>query len=129
MMLSDRVTGQVSSKRILVVERDLQMASTIRMALEAGGHQVQLAENGEAALRLFETAKPELVIADFALGEMDGLELAQALREQAPTQPIVLITENAEKVAGQVSNVTALIGKPFSLTALYQALQVVFPTG
>src|SRR5437588_5318027 len=128
-MPSSAPQEHVPPKRILVVEDELLVANTIRMALSAEGHQVEIVENGEAAAAVFEPGKYDLVITDFMLGGMDGLELAQGLRERAAGQPIVLITANAERVAqgmGAVSNVNALIGKPFSLVELYRVLGGIF---
>jgi CheY-like chemotaxis protein len=118
----------IPSKRILVVEDELLVAQTIRMALAADGHKVEIAANGEQALAMFAAGEYELVVTDFQLGKMDGLELAQAVKERVPTCPTILITAYAETVlrGGKVSNVDHLLGKPFSLTELHRALRKVF---
>ena len=104
------------------------VAQTIRMALAADGHKVEIAADGEQALTMFEAGGYELVVTDFQLEKMDGLELAQAVKERAPTCPVILITAHAETVlrGGKVSNVDNLLGKPFSLAELHGALREVF---
>jgi|SRR5271169_364617 len=116
-------------KRILVVEDELVLSQTVRVALTLEGHKVEIAADAEQALALLETGGHDLVIADFKLPKMDGLELAQAIKERAPACPIILITAYAEAVlrTGNVSNVDNLLGKPFSMAQLHGALSKIFP--
>ena len=118
----------IPPKRILIVEDDLVLAQTVRVALALEGHQVEVAGDGEQALAMFEASPPDLVVADFQLPKMDGLELAQGLKERAPWCPIILITAYAEAVlrTGTVSNVDMVLGKPFSRAQLGAALRKVF---
>jgi DNA-binding response OmpR family regulator len=115
-------------KQILVVEDDLVLAQTIRVTLALEGHKVEIAADAEQALTMFETGDYDLVITDFKLPKMDGLELAQVIKERAPSRPIILITAHAEAVfgMGNVSNVDNLLGKPFSSAELQGALVKVF---
>ncbi len=117
-------------KRILVAEDDLLVAQTIRMALAVDGHQVSIAEDGEQALAMFSAGEFDLVIADFRLPKVDGLELAQAIKAQFPALPIVLITAYAESIErrmGKVSNIDLMLEKPFSVEDLLGALRKIFP--
>ena len=111
------------------MEDDFVLAQTIRVALTVAGHQVEIAGDGEKALALLETGDRDLVITDFKLPKMDGLELAQAIKERVPSCPIVLITAYAEAVlaAGKVTNVDYLLGKPFSMGQMHGALTKIFP--
>jgi DNA-binding response OmpR family regulator len=119
----------IPPKRILVVEDDLVLAQTVRVALALEGHKVEVAGDGEQASAMLEAGRPDLVIADFKLPKMDGLELAQAIKERAPSCPVILITAYAEAVlrTGNVSNVDNLLGKPFSMAQLHGALMKIFP--
>lgn len=118
----------IPPKRILIVEDDLVLAQTVRVALALEGHSVEVAGDGEQALALFETGQYELVVTDFQLPKMDGLELAQAIKERAPWCPIILITAYAETVlhTGTVSNVDIVLGKPFSRAQLAAAMRKIF---
>jgi CheY-like chemotaxis protein len=120
----------VCPKLILVAEDDLLVAHTIRMALTVAGHTVEVAPDGEQALEMFKAGQHDLVITDFKMAKMDGLELAEAIKKLCPSQPIILITAHLEAIKtsmGSVSNIDALLGKPFSIGDLQAALNSVFP--
>jgi CheY-like chemotaxis protein len=126
--MSSPALAPIPPKRILVVEDDLVAAQTLRVVLTVDGHCVEIAGDGEQALTMFENAH-DLVITDFKLPKMDGLEVAQAIKERAPSCPVILITAYAESVQssmGKVSNVDFLIGKPFTVDQLHQTLRKIF---
>jgi CheY-like chemotaxis protein len=129
-VMPEPTAQRLPPKRILVVEDELLVAETIRRLLVVGGHTAEIVHDGEQALALFEPGKYDLVITDFRLPNMDGLELAQAIKQRAPVLPIILITAHAEAIGkgmGKVSNVDFLIGKPFSVEQLQAGLKAVFP--
>jgi DNA-binding response OmpR family regulator len=113
----------------LVVEDEPLVAQTLRRVLAVEGHQVEIAGDGEQALAIFEKGDHDLVITDFKLPKMDGLELAKVIKERVPSRPIILITAHAEALRGlgKVSNVDILLGKPFSLVELQGVLKKIFP--
>ncbi|HLH54387.1 MAG TPA: response regulator [Verrucomicrobiae bacterium] len=120
---------RIRPKRILVAEDEFMVAQTIRMALAVDGHQIELADNGRKALETFDQAKHDLVITDFKMAEMDGLELAEKVKELSPTTPVILITAFAEAIkpeGGAVSNVDVVLGKPCSIVELQAALERLF---
>ena len=121
---------KIPPKRILVVDDEPQVAQTIRMVLTYGGHTVEIAEDGNGALAKFEPGKFDLIISDFALGKMNGLELARIVKQRSPGQKFMLITAYAESVAmgpERLSNIDFLLGKPFSLEQLQEGLTKIFP--
>jgi CheY-like chemotaxis protein len=120
----------IAPKRILVVEDEPLVAQTIKMALAVDGHSVEVAKNAEEALVLFNPEAHDLVITDFSMGKMDGLELARVVKERCPGKPVILLTAYAEKAGGMgaVSNIDVLISKPFSVPELLQALRKLFST-
>ena len=123
---------KIPPKQILVVDDEPAVAETIRMVLAISGHKVEIAGSAEEALTRFEAGKYDLVVTDLSLPKMDGLDFARAIKERAPTQPIILITAYAESMGGEskrLQNVDALMGKPFSLQQLQEALQKIFPPG
>lgn len=120
----------VPPKRILVAEDEPLVAQTVRMTLTVDGHSVELAQDGEQALALFRTGHHELVITDFKMTKMDGLELAALVKALSPATPVILITaylESLKSTMGKVSNVDVLLGKPFSVMELHAALLKIFP--
>lgn len=120
----------VLSKCILVAEDDLLVAHTIRIALRVDGHTVEVAQDGDEALRMFQSKNYDLLITDFRMPKMDGLELAEAIKKLSPGTPVILVTAYVEALKsdmGHVSNVDVLLGKPFSVTELQAALVRIFP--
>jgi CheY-like chemotaxis protein len=70
-----------------------------------------------------------LVITDYALGTMTGLDLSKAIRERSPTQPIIMISAYAEMLRARkerLANIDRLLGKPFSIEELLEAITGVF---
>jgi DNA-binding response OmpR family regulator len=129
-MATTTLNRRIPPKRILVVEDDLLVAHGVRMALAVDGHTVEIAPDGEQGLARFKQGKHDLVIADFILPKVDGLELAQAIKEMSPQSPIILITAHADEIKssmGKVSNIDLLLHKPFSVSELQAALLKLFP--
>lgn len=121
---------KIPPKRILVVDDEPQVAQTIRMVLAYGGHSVEIADDANRALSLYEDGKYDLIISDFALGKMNGLELARTIKARNPKQPFMLITAYAESVAmgpERLANIDFLLGKPFSLEQLQEGMDKIFP--
>ncbi|MBI3734115.1 MAG: response regulator [Chloroflexi bacterium] len=90
----DRYRHNHISPRVLVVEDDASARQLMRHILEREGWEVVEAENGRAALAKTEEQRPDLILLDLLMPEMDGFELAEALRghEQWRDIPIVVVT-------------------------------------
>jgi CheY-like chemotaxis protein len=123
------ITAAVSPKRILIVEDKPVVADSIRRLLSLDGHGVVVEEDGVSALARFEPGAFDLIITDFEMPGMDGLELAAAVKRQCPTQPIMLISAYIELIKNdeRLSLVDLAIGKMFSLGELRAALAGLFP--
>ena len=121
---------RIPPKRVLVVEDDVLVAHSIRMVLAADGHTVEMAQDGEQGLAKFKAGEYDLILTDFQLGKIDGLELADAIKQHSPEKPVVLITAYTEAInnsMGEVSNVDLLLRKPVSAAELQEALRKIFP--
>ncbi|MCW5685555.1 MAG: phosphate regulon transcriptional regulator PhoB [Pseudolabrys sp.] len=109
--------------RILIVEDEEPLTLLLRYNLEAEGYEVDAAARGdEAQLRLQETA-PDLVILDWMLPGLSGIELCRRLRARPETKalPIIMLTargEESEKVRGLATGADDYIVKPFSVPEL-----------
>jgi CheY-like chemotaxis protein len=129
-MASTEFRQRIPPKRILVVEDELVAAHSIRTVLTVDGHTVEIAGDGEQALAMFKAGEYDLIVTDFKLGKMDGLELAEAMKQHSPATPIILITAYAEGIGGgmgKVSNIDLVLAKPFSVAELQEALRRIFP--
>ena len=129
-MTTTYVRRRIPPKRMLVVEDEPLVGITIQKFLIVDGHTIEMAANGPQALSMFGASQYDLVITDFQLGGMDGLEVAAAIKKLSPTKPIILITAYADKLSremGKVSNVDLVLNKPFSVAQLHEALGKIFP--
>jgi len=106
----------VAVGRVLVVDDDMTVRDVVRRYLELGGHQVQLAGDGESALRLFAENPPDLVVLDLMLPGIDGLEVCRRLRQRSAV-PVVMLTalgEEEDRIAGLQLGADDYVTKPFS---------------
>jgi CheY-like chemotaxis protein len=111
--------------RVLVVDDESSVRRSIKLMLEYDGHEVWLAEGGEAALEQLAQRKFDLVITDFLMPEMHGDQLIASIRKLIPSQRIIIDTAFVEeyKIYGQASGADALLFKPFSFKDLREAIE------
>ena len=115
--------GGASAPRILIVEDEADLSLLLGYNLEAEGYVVENAERGdEAELRLAENA-PDLVILDWMLPGVSGLEICRRLRarESTRTLPVIMVTargEETERVRGLSVGADDYVVKPFSVPEL-----------
>ena len=116
--------------RILVVEDDSDLALLLAYNLEAEGYDVESVERGdEAELRLAENP-PDLVILDWMLPGVSGLEICRRLRARENTRrlPVILVTalgEEAQRVRGLSIGADDYVAKPFSVPELMARVRAV----
>ncbi|WP_376793915.1 response regulator transcription factor [Thermogemmatispora sp.] len=104
----------------MLVEDAQDLAQLIIRELKADGYDVLYAADGVEALRLHEEQRPALVILDWMLPRMDGLEVLRRLRQQAPT-PVLMLTargEETDRVVGLELGADDYLTKPFSMREL-----------
>ena len=83
-------------KRILVVDDERQIIRMLRASLQSSGYEVLTASNGVEGLERFKSGRPDLIITDLAMPEMNGLELTQAVRRLDKTPVIVLSVRDTD---------------------------------
>lgn len=88
---SEGKDGTASSRRVLVVDDNLDSAETIALMAQLWGHDVRTAHTGQAALEMAEDYRPEVVLLDIGLPGMDGFEVARRLREQEWMTGVMLV--------------------------------------
>ena len=101
--------------RILVVEDEGHLRKLVRMVLERAGYSVIDAANGKTGLRLFHEQRPDLVVLDVGLPDLDGWQVLERLRELSDVPVLILTarTLEAEKVRGLHSGADDYVTKPF----------------
>ena len=105
---------------ILVVEDEEQLAGLVRERLVAAGYSVAVAGDGPTALRMLESRPADLVILDWMLPGIDGLEVCRRIRARSIT-PVLMLTARAEeidKVLGLEVGADDYLTKPFSMREL-----------
>lgn len=112
--------------RVLVVDDELQIRRFLRIALEANGYRVFETATGGEAIQEAARTRPDLVILDMSLPDIDGLEVLRRLREWTSTPTIILSVRDAErdKVAALDAGADDYLTKPFSLEELLARLRV-----
>ena len=82
---------------ILVVEDEATLALLATLTLEDEGHDVIVASNGRKGLSAIAEHQPDLVVADFMMPVMDGIEMLRHLRDDGATVPVLLTSALSEK--------------------------------
>lgn len=102
--------------RVLVVDDEPMVLDVVSRYLERDGHEVATATTGHEALDALAAARPDLVVLDVMLPEIDGLDLLQRIRRGGDT-PVILLTartEEADRVLGLELGADDYVVKPFS---------------
>jgi DNA-binding response OmpR family regulator len=105
---------------ILLVEDTRELAQLIKAELESNGYTVTLAEDGEQALNLFPEQHPDLVILDWMLPKVDGLEVLRRIRQNSAV-PVLMLTarrEETDRVIGLEVGADDYLTKPFGMREL-----------
>jgi PAS domain S-box-containing protein len=109
---------------ILVVDDDPDVRSFITASLEELGYDVRSACDGAAALESLGTFEPDLVVIDYLMPGMSGAEVATAMRELRPQQPILFVSGYSETDAIRAAAPEALLlAKPFRAEGLGKAVR------
>ena len=113
----------MNDKKILVVEDDKDLISLIKFNLKSEGFNVLLSPNGEDGLFTAKEEKPDLILLDWMLPILSGIELLQRLKNNKDTKsiPVIFITakgEENDKIRGLNSGADDYIVKPFSTKEL-----------
>ena len=109
------------SARILLIEDETPLRIGLTDALEAEGHRVIPAEDGEQGLTLALTESPDLILLDLMLPKLDGFAVCKEIRKRKNPVPILMLTARglvADRVNGLDAGADDYLVKPFSLAEL-----------
>lgn len=111
--------------RILVVDDEAHILHVLSLKLRNAGHEVLTSVDGEEAFELACQELPDLIITDFQMPYMTGLELCRALADHGPTSqiPVLMLTARGYALDDEdllIGNIKAVISKPFSPRAVLQ---------
>lgn len=114
--------------KILIVEDDPAVRLSLRITCQREGFAIVEAGSGQDALRLVTQEKPDLVLLDLLLPDMNGLDVCRALRQQSSALPIIMLTaknEEIDKVVGLELGADDYVTKPFSPRELVARIRAV----
>lgn len=116
--------------RVLVVEDESALLTLLTYNLEREGYHVLEARDGEEALLIAEEQNPDLILLDWMLPQLSGIEVCRRLRARAETRntPIIILTargEEADRVRGLDTGADDYITKPFSMSELIARIRAV----
>jgi len=121
--------GELSmAKTILVVDDEERLRSLLRAYLTQEGFRVLAAANGREALRIADQEKPDLIILDLMMPEVDGYEFMRLYRERKHQVPVIMLTakvEEADAVLGLEIGADDYVTKPFSPRVLVARVRAV----
>ncbi len=109
------------SAHILLVEDEVKLARFIELELTSEGYRISIAHDGMTGLTLARESAPELVILDWMLPGMTGVEICRRLRATGIKVPVILLTakdEVGDRVAGLDAGADDYVVKPFSIEEL-----------
>jgi signal transduction histidine kinase len=115
----------VSRRRVLLVDDNADGLEMMRMALESKGHDVQSASDGSSAVALAAVTLPDVAVLDIGLPDMDGYELARALRVTQPQLRLIALTgygQDADAEAALEAGFDAHCTKPVRIAALLEQI-------
>jgi two-component system phosphate regulon response regulator PhoB len=116
--------------QILVVEDEDSLATLLQYNLEKEGYSVGLCADGEEALIMIDEKQPDLVVLDWMLPKVSGIEVCRRLRQRSETRnlPIVMLTargEESDRIRGLDTGADDYVVKPFSMTELCARIRAV----
>ena len=108
---------------VMIVEDEIALITMLRYNLEKEGFRVAEAADGEEALSLIEENRPDLILLDWMLPTMSGIEVCRQLRRKPATRdvPVIMLTargEESDKIRGLNTGADDYLTKPFSMSEL-----------
>jgi two-component system alkaline phosphatase synthesis response regulator PhoP len=89
---------EVSTRKILVVDSESQSRRELRSACEQDGYDVLEADNGADTLKLVTEQKPNLVLLELALPDMNGFDVCRELRKLDPSVPVIMVSTRSDEI-------------------------------
>jgi len=117
------------AKRVLLCDDEIHILRAAEFKLKRAGFEVQVAGDGQEAWELIEVEPPDILVTDYQMPRLDGLQLTQRVRENPDLQdlPILMLTakgfELSHEELAHTWNVRGVISKPFSPRELLHTVQ------
>jgi two-component system KDP operon response regulator KdpE len=121
----------MTGPRVLIVDDEPQIRRFLRASLQSHDYTVLEAENGKEAVRACTVQRPELVILDLGLPDMDGLDVLKTIREWS-TVPVIVLSirsDDQDKIEALDRGANDYVTKPFSMGELLARMRVALRQG
>jgi DNA-binding response OmpR family regulator len=123
------MTSQDGQKTILLVEDDPALAMGLCDALEFEGFKVMHEGRGQDAIEKAQKERPDCIILDLMLPDLNGYQVCEQLRKSDPRTPILMLTarsQEADKIRGLDAGADDYVTKPFSVGELVARIRAIF---
>ncbi len=109
----------MTGKRVLVVDDEIHIVHVVAIKLRNNGYEVISADNGAEAFELACEEKPDIIVTDFQMPVMSGLELLEKLRQRDETKdiPVIMLTARSFAISKEQQEelrISSCLSKPFS---------------
>ncbi len=112
--------------KILLIEDDREIQSTLSGVLQAAGYEVRIAPNGIEGQKRVEEDRPDLIITDMMMPRMGGFPVLEYLKSLENAPPVIMITANEggrHKAYAEMLGVSDYLRKPFAMDVMLEAVQ------
>src|SRR2546422_9081210 len=122
------------SRRVIIVDDEPNIVTSLEFLMRGDDYEVLVARNGEEALQLAESFRPDIVVLDVMMPQRSGFEVCQKIRENPVLGDvkIVMLTakgRDGEKEKGRYLGANAYVTKPFSTKELMSTVRKLLPNG
>jgi len=116
--------------KVLLVDDDQQILRSLRVYLELENYQVETASNGKEALEKLKDSKPEIIVLDIMMPEMDGFEVMEKMKEDEEIAgiPVIMLTakgQGGDVLKGYKMGASSYMTKPFNLNELVENVELI----
>jgi len=116
-------------RTILIIEDEPDMVYGLTEAFEFEGYRTEFADNGRQGVKLVSDLRPDIVIVDLMLPDINGYSVTEKIRESDPLVPILILTaksQESDKVRGFDAGADDYVTKPFSVAELLARVRALF---
>ena len=121
--------NQEKIKKILVVDDESSITDLVYSILTEKGYEVTTAKDGKEGLKVFESVKPDLVITDIVMPDMEGIEFMRSLVKMRKGLPIIVMSGNVLGAkfleTARIFGAQATLRKPFAIQELLEVIAAV----
>ncbi len=112
--------------KIVLIEDDREIRSTISSVLSAAGYDVSAAHNGVEGQKLISSSRPDLIITDMMMPQLGGFPVLEFLKSMDDPPPVIMITANEggrHKAYAEMLGVSDYLRKPFAMDVMLEAVE------